>query len=80
MTKQAKLIVLAAFDASEDGELLPAFEPRQVQSEETAKMQARLLALKHAGVIAWSRVADPLVGEYGDPTVLYQSGRVPEME
>jgi hypothetical protein len=65
--KQPKLIVVAAaFDRNEDGELIPAFDPQQQQSE--------------AGVIAWSREANPALGEYGPPTILFISGDVPDME
>lgn len=35
---------------------------------------------RYAGVIAWSREAKPDVGEYGEPTVLFQHGEVPDME
>jgi hypothetical protein len=38
------------------------------------------LAGKHVGVIAWSRDADPALGDYGPPTTLFQSGEVPDME
>lgn len=31
------------------------------------------------GVIAWSREAQPDVGEYGPPTTLFVSGDVPDM-
>jgi hypothetical protein len=31
-------------------------------------------------VIAWSREANPDIGEYGPPTILFQHGDVPEME
>ena len=39
-----------------------------------------MIADKHAGVVAWSRDADPMVGEYGLPTIHYQNGQIPEME
>ena len=39
--KPTKLIVLLAFIRDEEGELRPAFEPREVQSEDKAKMDAR---------------------------------------
>ncbi|XJO03796.1 hypothetical protein ACHMW7_08835 [Aminobacter sp. UC22_36] len=32
------------------------------------------------GVIAWSREANPAIGAYGEPTILYQHGEVPDME
>ena len=78
--KQPKLIVVAAFDRNEDGELIPAFDPQQQQSEGRAIRLAKGLATKHAGVIAWSREANPELGEYGPPTTLFISGDVPDME
>jgi hypothetical protein len=78
--KQPKLIVVAAFDRREDGELVPAYGPAQEQSEERAVRVARKLAENHVGVIAWSREANPAIGEYGEPTILFQAGEVPDME
>ncbi|MEO5758127.1 MAG: hypothetical protein ABIQ51_14860 [Mesorhizobium sp.] len=78
--KKPKLIVVVAFDRGEDGELFPAFGPVDQQTEERATRTARALAAKHAGVIAWSRDADPALGDYGPPTILFQHGEVPDME
>lgn len=78
--KQPKLIVVAAFDRNEDGELVPAYGPSQEQSEERAVRLARKLAENHVGAIAWSREANPAVGEYGEPTILFQAGEIPDME
>lgn len=78
--KQPKLIVVMAFDRDEEGELQPAFDPMEQQSEERAVRVAKGLASKHAGVIAWSREANPAIGEYGEPTTLFVSGDVPDME
>lgn len=78
--KKPKLVVVAAFNRNEDGDLVPAFDPRQMQSEDAAKRLAKMVESEHAGVIAWSREADPAVGEYGEPTILYQAGSVPDME
>jgi len=80
MTAKPKLIVMAAFDETEDGELIPAFDPKQYDSEERAVREAKVLMDKHAGVIAWSRDADPLLGEFGPPNVLFQKGKIPDME
>jgi len=82
MTTPIKLIVLMAFTRDEEGELQPAFEPREMQSEDRARSEARLMAAtgKYAGVIAWSREAHPDVGEYGPPEILFQDGETPEME
>ncbi|TYR37146.1 hypothetical protein FY036_00450 [Mesorhizobium microcysteis] len=49
-------------------------------SDERAVRTARVLVDKHAGVIAWSREANPAIGDYGEPTVLFQAGDVSEME
>lgn len=45
-----------------------------------AKREAQMLAGKHAGVIAWQRTADPSIGEYGPPELLFQQGKIQEME
>lgn len=78
--KPGKLIVVAAFDRDEEGDLQPVFGPEEFQSEDRARRIARGLADKHAGVIAWSRNAEPAIGEYGPPTTLFQAGDVPEMD
>lgn len=78
--KKPKLIVVVAFDRGEDGELFTAYGPADQQSEDRAIRTAKALAGKHVGVIAWSRDADPALGDYGPPTVLFTSGDVPDME
>ena len=75
-----KLIVLAAFDKNDEGELVPAFEPRQIDTEARAVREAKLMADQYAGVMAWSRDADPALGEYGPPTILFQAGELPDLE
>lgn len=80
MAQTGKLIVLSAFTKTDDGELIPAFEPRQIDTEEKAMRIARSMAPEYAGVLAWSRDADPSIGEYGPPTILFQHGEIPDME
>jgi hypothetical protein len=75
-----KLVVLAAFSKTDEGQLVPAFEPRLVDTEERAIREARLMASQYAGVLAWSRDADPALGDYGPPTILFQAGEIPVME
>lgn len=77
-----KLIVYLAFIRDEEGELQPAFEAREAQSEAAAKQQARILwsSGKYAGAVAWWRSADLVNGEFGEPVVLFSQGEVPEME
>ncbi|WP_026226753.1 hypothetical protein [Hoeflea sp. 108] len=78
--KKPRLIVVAAFNRNEDGDLIPAFDPRQMQSEDAARRLAKMIESEHVGVIAWSREANPAIGEYGEPTILYQAGSVPDIE
>ncbi|RUZ25239.1 MULTISPECIES: hypothetical protein [unclassified Mesorhizobium] len=75
-----KLIVVVAFDRDDDGELFTAYGPTDQQSEDRAIRTAKGLSAGHAGVIAWSRDADPALGDYGPPTTLFVSGEVPDME
>lgn len=74
--KPTKLIVAMAFVRDEEGELNPAFEPPEMQSEERAAREARLWAGsgQFAGTLAWSRSADLTNG------VLFQRGAIPDME
>jgi hypothetical protein len=80
--KLKTLVVLSAFVRDEEGELRPAFEPRELPSEDKARMDGRRMAAlgTYAGVIAWSRSADLINGEFGDPVVLFQHGELPDME
>ena len=79
-SKTPKLIVVAAFDRGEDGDLGPAGEPIQFDSEERAVRKAKEIAGSHTGVVAWSREANPDIGESGPPTTLYLNGEVPDLE
>lgn len=45
-------------------------------AERESSDQDRSLAGKHAGVIAWSREANPALGEYGEPTILFRQATV----
>lgn len=80
--KLTTLVVLTAFVRDEEGELRPAFEPRELPSEDKARMDGRRMAAQgtYAGVIAWSRSADLVNGEFGEPVVLFQHGELPDME
>lgn len=80
MSEKGRLIVLAAFDRNEDGELVPAFDPRQIDTEGKAIREAKFLADKHTSVVAWARDADAQIGEYGPSTVLFQKGELPDLD
>lgn len=75
-----KLIVLAAFDRGDEGEFIPLFDPRQIDTEDRAIREAKLLATSHPSVVAWSRDADPDIGEYGLPVILFKHGELPDLE
>lgn len=79
-TLPTRLIVVAAFDRGEDGELYPAFDAREMPDEDRAKRQARMLKDQHIGVLAWSRSADLVNGVFGEPEILAAYGEVPDME
>ena len=79
-TPPTNLIVVMAFEDDGEGGLRPAFEPREFQSEQRAKIEAGSLVNSYPAVIAWSREARPDIGEYGEPEVLFSFGPVPEME
>lgn len=70
-----KLIVVLPI-AEIDGDLVP-MEAMQVESKAKALAIAEKLAKTHAGVVAWSRDADPALGIYSEPTVLLKMGKVP---
>lgn len=74
MTKPTHLVVVLAFNRTESGELVAAFDPMQFDSEERALRSARRLAEDHADVIAWSRPARPGDWSYGPPAIIFQSG------
>lgn len=75
-----KLIVVMAFEDDGEGGLRPAFEPREFQSEDRARNEASSLVSTYPAVIAWSREAHPDIGEYGEPTILFSFGPVPDMD
>ncbi|WP_271894383.1 hypothetical protein [Candidatus Phyllobacterium onerii] len=76
----ADLIVVVAFSRADNGQLVPAYDPMQFDTPEEATRMARYLAVKCAGVLAWVRDVQPETGGYGPPTILFQSGDVPELE
>ncbi len=69
--------VVQAFDADEEGNLIPR-PAVAAQSAAAARRMAVGMQDDVAGVVAFSRDADPEAGDYGPPTILYQSGRIPD--
>ena len=76
----ARLIVVAAFDNNDDVELVPAFDPMSFETEGRAMKDSTGHEGKHSGIVAWSREADPDIGEYGPPAIIFQFGDIPDME
>ena len=68
--------VVIAFKQAENG--VEAEPPRSFDSAAIAEAAARILAQSHVGVIAWSRMANPDAGEYGEPDILARLGTIPE--
>lgn len=54
MSIKGRLIVLAAIVRNVDGELVPAFEPRQVETAGRERLDALMLGDGYAGIVAWS--------------------------
>ena len=80
ITQAARLIVVVAFSRADSDELVQTYDPMQFDTAEGAVRMVRYLTGERAGVLAWSREVQPDIAAYGPPTVLFQSGEVPEME
>lgn len=78
--KAQTLIVVQAFEANDEGEIVPATQPVEMPDERRAVARAKELALRYVGAIAWKRLARPDEGEFGDPEVLFSRGRLPDLD
>jgi CspA family cold shock protein len=67
--------VVIAFDRDAEGDLKPG-EAREVLSPIVAERRARVLALEHAGALAFSRTGDPTTGEFQGAVILARFGEV----
>jgi hypothetical protein len=54
-----KLIVLAGYKTDDEGNMVEAFEPRQMPTEEKAVREGKALSSQYDGIVAWSRDAGP---------------------
>lgn len=70
------VVYIVAFDLDEQLQPVRAFAPRVAASEASAIEEAIDLAHRHAGVAIWRRDNDPVVGEEGDPVVVFTVGKV----
>ena len=78
MTERPALHVVVIFRESETEHGIVASEPVAYQTRDQARRAAQIAATSAAGVIAWSRTADPEAGEYGEPDVILRKGTIPD--
>jgi hypothetical protein len=71
-----KSTFIVAFDLDERGQAIQAFLPKQAPNEAAGLADAKVFLQRHAGVIVWKREGDPVVGEEGEPVILFQSGAI----
>lgn len=69
-------VYLVAFDLDGHDQPVRAFEPRVAANEAAATEEAEGLAQQYAGALVWRRDNDPVVGEEGEPVVVFTVGRV----
>jgi hypothetical protein len=67
--------VVQPFVRDEEGELVPE-EPIEARSQHGALGLMRRLAADKAGVLAFSRTADPALGDFEDAVILGRAGEV----
>jgi hypothetical protein len=67
-------IFFVAFDLDDRQQAVRAFEPRVAATEEAAIEEAKQLGQNHAGAIVWKRTGDPVVGEEGEPEIVFRIG------
>jgi hypothetical protein len=67
-------IFVVAFDLDANGQPVQAFEPLIAVDEASAVDRAVELAQQHEGAIVWKREGDPVVGEEGEPVIIYSAG------
>jgi hypothetical protein len=73
------IYVVQGFMAGKRGALSP-MQPLTFQTESQARGRAERVSETCAGVIAFAQSADIEAGEYADPVVLVEIGRVPERD
>lgn len=73
------IYVVQGFSVGKRGALF-AMQPMMCQTESQARGRAERLGETCAGVIAFAQSADVEAGEYADPVLLVEIGRVPERD
>lgn len=75
-----RTVYVVAFDLDDRDQAVQAFRPRVAFSELAAIEEAEDLTRRHAGVVVWRRDNDPVVGEEGDPEVIFTVGRIGDFD
>lgn len=73
-------VYIVAFDLDDRDQAIPAFGPRVAADEASAIEEAEDLANRHAGVAVWRRDNDPVVGEEGEPIIVFSLGRIGDFD
>lgn len=73
-------VYLVAFDIDDRDQAVRAFAPRIAKNTEAAIEQAKGVAERHAGVVVWRRVNNPVVGEEGEPYIVFSIGRTGDFD
>ena len=68
--------VAIPFVRGEDGELVPG-EAQECQAAMAAVREARRMATRSAGAVAFSRTGDPATGDFEEAVVIERFGEVP---
>lgn len=75
-----RTVYIVAFDLDDRGQAVPAFEPRVATGEAAAIEEAEDLARQHSGVVVWRRDNDPVVGEEGEPELIFSVGKIGDFD
>jgi hypothetical protein len=73
-------VYIMAFDLDDRNQAIGAFPPRIAASEAVAIEEAHDLGTHHAGAIVWKREGNPVIGEEGEPEVVFSIGRVGDFD
>jgi hypothetical protein len=73
-------VYIVAFELDDRGQAIQVFAPRVVASEVLAIEEAHDLREHHAGVVVWKREGNPVIGEEGDPEVVFSIGRIGDFD
>lgn len=79
MTRLIVSFFFVAFQEDDHGQAVATSEPTQVASQEDAVRFAKLEPTS-IGVVAWSRRAEPAIGEIGPPVVVYNAGKIGDFD